>query len=246
MDPAGAEKDALEMAIESAMMEYWQGQLERIQAELEPRIPPDRKGGIQLPLPFWREEAKRLLRILLPLIQRGAEGGVVVHQGAIAEMGIGVDWTMPFTEAANWAREHCGELVTKVTDTTRQRVGVEVANWIESEHTLPELWRRLADPNNYPFNRARAKLIGTTEATRAYAEGELAAAEALAQESVFEYEKRWESIPDDVRCEICEDLQGQTVVGVRNSFDSKIGPLQGPPAHPGCRCGMVTIPRVQG
>jgi hypothetical protein len=223
------------------MLEYWRGQLERIQAELEPRIPPDRKG-VQLPLPFWREEVQRLMRILLPFLQKGAEGGVIVHQASIAEMGIGIDWTLPFTEAAEWAREHCAELVKGVTDTTKARIRTTVANWIESEHTLPDLWKQLAE--DYAFDRKRARLIGTTEATRAYAEGELTAAEVLAQESVFEYEKRWESIPDDVRCEICEDLQGQTVVGVRNPFDSKIGPLQGPPAHPGCRCALTTVPRI--
>ena len=84
VDPAGPEKDALEVAIETAMLDYWQGQLQRIQAELTPKMPDDRKA-IQLSLGFWRDEAKRLLKILLPHIQMGAEGGVTVHQATVAE-----------------------------------------------------------------------------------------------------------------------------------------------------------------
>ena len=232
------------MGIEQALMEYWLGQRNRIQAELEPKVPSDRKG-VQLSLPFWKEEAKRLLRILLPFIQQGADGGVTVHQAAVSEMGIGVDWTLPFAEAADWARKHCGELVTKVTDTTRKRVGSTVANWVESEHTLPQLWKQLAeDP---AFDRKRAKLIGTTEATKAYTQGELAAARELERESVFEYAKIWESIPDDSRCHICEALEQATVKGIDTPFISEyVGKLDGPPAHPGCRCAMVTRPVVPG
>lgn len=243
VDPAGPAKDALEVAIETAMVDYWQGQLQRIQVELTPKVPEDRKA-IQLSLGFWRDEAKRLLKILLPHIQMGAEGGVTVHQAAVAEMSIGVDWTLPFTEAADWARKYCGELVTKVTDTTRRRIGTQVANWIETEHTLPDLWKQLAE--DHAFSRSRAKLIGTTEATRAYAEGELTAARQLEKESVFEYIKMWESIPDDNRCEICENLQAATVKGIKTPFQSMVGPLQGPPAHPGCRCAVTTRPMVPG
>ena len=248
MDPAGPEKDALEVAIETAMLDYWQGQLQRIQAELTPKVPEDRKA-IQLSLGFWRDEAKRLLKILLPHIQMGAEGGVTVHQAAVAETSIGVDWTLPFTEAANWAREHCGELIDlkgkmSITQASKDRVARVVANWIESEHTLPDLWKQLAE--DHAFSRARAKLIGTTEATRAYAEGELTAARELEKASVFEYVKMWESIPDDNRCDICENLQAATVKGIKTPFQSMIGPLQGPPAHPGCRCAVTTRPMVPG
>ena len=244
-----AEKDALEQAIQEAMLEYWTEQRHRIQQELEPKVPADRKA-IQLSLPFWRDEAKRLLRILLPFIQQGAEGGVTAHQAAVAETGIGIDWTLPFTEAADWAREHAGELIKldgdmSIIKTTKDRVAQTVANWVESEHTLPQLWQKLAeDP---AFSRQRAKLIGTTEATKAYTQGELAAARELERESVFEYAKVWETIPDDARCHICEALEQATVKGINTPFVSEyVGKLDGPPAHPGCRCALDTRPIVPG
>lgn len=250
IDPAGADKDRLEAEIEMALLQYWQGQQQRIAGALEERVPENRKG-IQLPLPFWNDEGRRLLSILLPFLARGAEGGVSVHRAAILRTGMDVDWTLPFTEAADWAREYAGELIKGITDTTRQRVRSIVGNWIETEHTLPDLIRQISGiredgTEEYVFSKARARLIAVTESTRSYAEGELTAARELEKASVFTYKKIWESIPDGHRCWICESLQGQTVEGIKNQFDTPVGKLDGPPAHPGCRCAVDTVPIVPG
>jgi len=243
VDPAGYDKDMLEAQMESALVMFWQEQVQRIQAELEPRIPDERKG-IQLSLPFWNDEGKRMLRILLPFLQRGAEGGAATQQAIVQSMGIDIDWTMPFTRAANWARAHAGALVKDITETTRERIRSVVGNWIETEHTLPDLIKQMQE--DHAFSRARAKLIATTEATRAYTEGQLEAGREAELQSVFEYEKQWQTISDDARCVICAELQynGKNgVVGIDTPFDSMVGPLQGSPAHPNCRCWIVTVPR---
>ena len=229
--------------MESALVMFFSEQRMRIQDELEPRIPDDRKG-IQLPLPFWNNESKRLLSILLPFLTRGAEGGAATQQAVVQSMGVDIDWTMPFTRAADWARAHSGDLIKGITETTRQRVRSIVANWIETEHTLPGLIKQLQE--DHAFSRARAKLIAVTESTRAYTEGQLEAGREAELQSVFEYEKQWETISDDARCEICAALQyngKNAVVGIDTPFDSMVGPLQGSPAHPGCRCWIVTVPR---
>lgn len=242
VDPAGPEKDSLEAQMLRALEGFFHGQRVRVQEALEPRIPADRKG-IQLPLPFWTEEAKKLLSILLPLLQVGAEGGVGVHQGIVAALGLEIDWTLPFTEAARWAREYGAELVKGITETTRGRVREVVANWIEApDVTLPDLWNSLMqDPG---FARNRAKLIATTETTRAYAEGEMAGARALESEGWFEYIKEWQTANDDRVCPICQPLQGATVNGTKGQFESIAGMLLSPPAHPGCRCWINTVPVV--
>jgi len=248
MDPAGYEKDRLESEMEGALMAFFDGERQRIQDELESRVPDDRKG-IQLPLPFWNDEAKRLLSVLLPFIQRGAEGGALLQQAAVQGMGFDIDWTQPFTRAADWARAHCGELIDlngkySITQSSKDRVARVVANWIETEHKLPDLIKQIGeDP---AFSRARAKTIATTEATRAYTEGQLEAGREAELQSVFEYEKQWQTISDDARCFVCEELQynGKNgVVGIDTPFDSRVGPLQGSPAHPNCRCWIVTVPR---
>ena len=242
VDPAGYDKDQLEAQMMGAVEMFFGEQRMRIQAELEPRIPDDRKAIIQLPLPFWNNESKRLLSILLPFLARGAEGGVGVQQAVVQGMGIDIDWTLPFTEAANWARRHGAALVTRVTQTTKDRIRSVVGNWIETpDRTLPDLWKQLQE--DHAFSRSRAKLIATTETTRAYAEGEIVGARTLEKEGWFGYVKEWQTAMDDRVCPICEPLQGVTVQTTKGEF---AGGLQGPPAHPGCRCWINTIPVLPG
>jgi len=224
------------------MMEYWQGQKIRIQDELEPKVPEDRKA-IQLSFSFWKAEAKKLLSILLPFLQSGAENGVSVQQMANAD--IGLDWTLAHTDAANWARVYCGELVKNVTNTTQKRVAAQVANWFEQEgRTFPDLVNAIAqDP---AFNEVRARLIATTEATRAHVKGELMAAQHMERAGFYEYKKRWDTANDDIVCAICGPLgESDPVDGVRGLFTTINGDqIEGPPAHPGCRCGVSMIPVV--
>ena len=250
MDPAAAGKDSLERQIEAAMIEYWQGQQERIIKRIEPKVPKDRKGISELPdllnATFWDQEMRSLLQVLVPFIQQGAEAGVALHAAAIEPLGIAVDWTMSYTEAADWARKYGGKLVRNVTRTTRDRVGVSVANWIDSGESLPALTRRFMQ-EDYGFSRHRARLIAQTETTAAYSRGELTAARALEKQGYFEYEKQWETVRDSDVCQICEPLQydgTNAVKGVMTNFDTKVGGIKGPPAHPGCRCWVNTVPVI--
>ena len=249
-DPVGAEKDALESAMAAALMAYFDALRQRIQDELEPQIPDSRKAikAIRIPAEFWREEAKRLLAVILLFVNEGANGGAQQAQRIAEGVGIGIDWTMAFTEAADWAREHATELVTQVTGTTKERIRSLVANWIEApDMTLPDLWRQLQ--KDHAFSRYRAELIAQTETTNAYAEGEMDGARAMEESGLLQYEKEWQTVavfgtgPGTV-CPICEPLHGVTVDGADGYFDTAVGPLKGPAAHPGCRCWINVIPRV--
>ena len=232
------------------MLDYWQGQQKRIFERIEPKVPADRKSISELPdvlnATFWDSEIRSLLQVLLPFIQRGAEAGVALHVATIEPLGVAVDWTMPYTEAADWARKYGGKLVRQVTRTTRDRVGVAVGNWIESGDSLDVLTRRFME-EDYGFSRKRATLIAQTETTAAYSRGELHAARALEKQGYFEYEKQWETVMDDIVCAICKPLQydgTNAVAGVMSNFDTDAGSIKGPPAHPGCRCFMNTVPVV--
>jgi len=234
------DKNRLEWQMEQALIAYWQGELQRIQEELEPQIPEDRKVAVQLS--FWTKEAKRLLAILLTFLDAGAIGGV---EGLAAEAGIDIDWTAAITDASRWARQHAAQLVTKVTDTTKERIRIIVANWMETEHTFPELWKQLVQ--DQAFSPYRAKLIAATETTKAYAEGKMIGAEQLEKEGWYAYQKVWQTANDDRVCPICAPLQyngNNAANGVRGTFNTLAGELEGPPAHPGCRCWVNMIPRV--
>ena len=127
-----------------------------------------------------------------------------------------------------------------MTRTTRDRIGVTVGNWLDTPGAnLGQLWSQIA--SDHAFSQSRAKLIAITETTAAYARGEMTAARELEKAGYFEYEKQWQTNNDDIVCPICRPLQDETVDGVRGLFS--IG-VQGPPAHPGCRCWVNTVPKV--
>ena len=213
---------------------------------IEPKVPKDRKAVEDIPAlldtAFWDDEMRSLLAVLMPFLIRGAEAGVALQAATVQSLGVAVDWTIPYTEAADWARKYGGKLVRGVTRTTRDRVGVNVSNWIESGESLPSLVRQLQ--GDHGFSRARAKLIAITETTASYSRGEMTAAGELEKEGYFDYEKEWQTAMDDIVCPICKPLQGERVSGVNTNFDTTAGSIKGPPAHPGCRCWVNTIPVI--
>jgi len=213
---------------------------------IEPKVPKDRKAVEDIPAlldtAFWDDEMRSLLAVLMPFLIRGAEAGVALQAATVQSLGVAVDWTIPYTEAADWARKYGGKLVRGVTRTTRDRVGVNVSNWIESGESLPSLVRQLQ--SDHGFSRARAKLIAITETTASYSRGEMTAAGELEKEGYFDYEKEWQTAMDDIVCPICKPLQGERVSGVNTNFDTTAGSIKGPPAHPGCRCWVNTIPVI--
>jgi SPP1 gp7 family putative phage head morphogenesis protein len=84
-------------------------------------------------------------------------------------------------------------------------------------------------------------LIATTEITRAYAEANQIAGEALAKE--FEgvpVVKIWYTNEDDKVCPICGEFDGKEIP-IDESFGEGV---KNPPAHPNCRCWTTTSTRI--
>jgi len=184
------------------------------------RVPPDS---------YWEEESQDLIRGLIPLLEAAAIQGIATAAAPIEAVGIGVDWTLVNTAAVDWAREHAGELVKGITETSRKALGSQIASWIESGEPLPQLFERL-EPI---YGQQRAELIGVTEVTRAYSEGKKV---AWAESGVVQgYE--WMTANDELVCPICAPLSGQKVKAGR-TFP---GGFTGPPAHPRCRCDLGEI-----
>jgi HK97 family phage portal protein len=93
-----------------------------------------------------------------------------------------VNWNLANQQARDWARGYTADLITNITQTTRDRLRAEVllwrdevAEWVEERETLPNLIRRISTVVGDP---KRAETIATTEATRVYAEGNAQAWEA--------------------------------------------------------------------
>lgn len=142
--------------------------------------------------------------------------------------GASVDWELANTGAAAWARRYGFDLVSQITETTRARLQQEIAAFIENQENMGQLRARL-EPL---FGPVRAELIAATEVTRAYAEGNRQAW----RESGVINQRQWFTSNDEFVCPICGPMNG-LITGLDEPYQHPDGStLDGPPAHPRCRC----------
>ena len=90
------------------------------------------------------------------------------------QAGIDVNWELANENARAWAQRHSAQLVTNITEVTRDKIRRSVASYVEKGETLDQLRARIEKTG--AFSPARAQLIAVTEVTDSYAQGELASA----------------------------------------------------------------------
>jgi HK97 family phage portal protein len=109
--------------------------------------------------------------ILRRRLQQSADLGVSVAVRQFEAIGFGFDWTLANQAAAEWVNRYTFELVRGIQDTTQRRLQTAVSEWITNGDPLSALVRELEST----FGRQRARLIASTETTRAYTEGNVTA-----------------------------------------------------------------------
>lgn len=90
----------------------------------------------------------------------------------------------------------------------------------------------------------RAENIARTETIRAANEGQREVWRQAADAGLLDQNKarrEWIITPDDRLCEICEAIPDLNPEGRRldEPFETDLGPVWGPPAHPSCRCATA-------
>ena len=245
-DPQGLQKDAGEAQWQAVLLQFWRGQLERIEEKLGPGIPKSRKAIEDLPQrldkKFWDNENRLLLAEILPLLSDGATEAALFSAEAIeAATGLGVDWTLINTAAAEWARGYAGELIKGINKTTRGNVGQHVAEFVETPGmTIGDLRQKLA--KSPAFGSNRAQMIAVTEVTREAKEGNLATARTYEAEGLFAWERTWHTNQDGLVCELCRPLHGKKAEGLDGEYP--FGGGDGPPRHPRGRCWETLRPII--
>lgn len=159
----------------------------------------------------------------------GADLGVRLAVRQLEGVGVAFNWQMTHAQALQAARDYSYELVRNLDETSLAVVRGAVADWVESGEPLAALRVRL-EPT---FGEVRARLIASTETTRAYADG---AHRAYVASGVVG-EEEWLTAVDDRVCPICGPLEGQR----RRLNGTFPGGLSAPPAHPGCRCRVAGV-----
>lgn len=139
---------------------------------------------------------------------------------------------------AEWAKDHAAELVDGVTKRTRAAIHDTVVDVLQHGGSIDAMIRKLAKVLG---DRDRAETIGRTESMKAANQGLLIAWQTGIEDGSIDEgaKKTWLVTPDDRLCPICEPLQDVSV-DLDGSFDVDGEDLDGPPAHPNCRC-IVTL-----
>jgi SPP1 gp7 family putative phage head morphogenesis protein len=132
-------------------------------------------------------------------------------------------------KAIAYAEERAAELVTKVSDSTRDMLRSDVAQAMEEGSSNQDLADTIAQ--NYGFSDERSMVIARTETAYADVAGNL---QAYRESGVVEG-KKW--ITGDGCCDECQELDG-VIVPLDEQFD---GGVDGAPLHPNCRCDVLPV-----
>jgi hypothetical protein len=96
----------------------------------------------------------------------------------------------------------------------------------------------------------RARNIARTETLRASNAGQQEVWRQAEEQGFLPPDRtrrKWIVTPDDRLCPLCQPVPGMNKegVGLREGFNTPIGPVQYPPLHPSCRCttGLMFLPR---
>lgn len=147
-----------------------------------------------------------------------------------------IEWAFDKTNphATEWAQKNAGDLIDGISKTTRDDIRELVEAAFEEQFTVADLAKEIADLIG---DDARAETIARTETMRASNEGQLEAWDQAKEAGLLtgNEKKEWIVTPDDRLCPVCEPMDGVTV-GLDELFDVDGDQIDGPPAHPNCRC----------
>lgn len=150
------------------------------------------------------------------------------------EQDISVDWSEYSNPAAKYLEQHTTYLSKTLTDTTEQRLRQTLRESLSLNESVKEAQARVRRVIDDP---RRAASIAHTESIRAFNNGRIEAGTLMGADG-----KMWDATIG--ACHICRPLDGETVK-LDGQFNTLIGKVFAPPAHPNCRCHVrLTFPGV--
>lgn len=169
---------------------------------------------------------------LKALAQYGAQAGAESLAASVS-----VDWELANPDVARWARKYSSLLVGKINDTTWRGLKDALAEWVMAKEDYSQLVARFEGILNDP---KRADLVASTEATRAYAQGNRIVWQKCEEEYGIQILRMWMTSEDELVCPVCGGLNG-SVAALGEPFDLDGTEYDGPPAHPRCRCDVAPV-----
>lgn len=142
--------------------------------------------------------------------------------------------------AVDWADKHAAETISGISETTRDEIRDLVSEALEGEFDVAELAKEIS---SLLGDDTRAELIARTESMEAANQGQIALWDQAQSDGYLgkNAQKEWVVGDDDKLCPICQDMDG-VEVGLDEDFEVDGEDMEGPPAHPNCRCTIALVP----
>ena len=241
-EPRRKDKELVEDMLQKAYTRHFQRKAKLLRERLTVYYP-NRKSFIGDIIDFLGLDEifngdDELERQMVKLIGAAAVGGVELFEESVT---LQMDYTMVYSDVAEWARKHAGKAIKDINATTLKAVRKSVSRFVETPgYTIGDIMGELT---SHGLDAKRARMIAITETTNAYAEGQkLAGIELQKKNPGVLVIKRWYTNNDDRVCDICGPLNGKEVA-MDEMFDEERGISQ-PAAHVNCRCWMSTQTRI--
>lgn len=144
------------------------------------------------------------------------------------------------TKAVVWAKDHAAETVTGISKTTRDALNEIISDaladdTLDSAQLVDDIAAALGDD-------ARAEMIARTETMAASNAGQQEAWDQAVEAGLLSGDElqEWITASDEAACPVCSDMDGEQV-GLDEMFEVDGEDMDGPPAHPNCRCTIGLV-----
>lgn len=161
----------------------------------------------------------------------GDSGLIIIGQAGFSEENITKQVNQ---RAVAWARERAAEMVSQITETTRDMLRAAIADGLAENLARDQIISDIMDTSDV-FSEKRAEFIADTELTNASSQGSLMGMK-VAQENGVKLGKYWDC--NDEPCPICQGNEDAGVIGLDETFPSGD---DAPQAHPRCECVLLGI-----
>lgn len=165
----------------------------------------------------------------------------------IADLGMDIKFDLQNPRAVKYLKDYGAKLVAGINEETQRQLQALLAqaadegwSYDRTAKAITDKFDGFADGRPQDHIDSRAHGIAVTELGNAYAEGNLEAAQSLADAGI-EMEKSWSTVGDAKVSEICAGNEAAGWIPLDDSFPSGD---DRPLAHPYCRCDLLI--RVKG
>ncbi len=175
------------------------------------------------------DDEDELEDLLLPRLEKVAKESAGAGLEQVGKGGIESLLDQAHERAITWAGKHAAEMVTAITDTTRDGIRGLVKNALDEGWSSDRLAEELETAS--AFSDERAETIARTELAFASTEGSICGWRASGSVAG----RQWLTSNEPDTCQDCVDLDGK-VVAIDEDFEDG-----DPPLHPRCRCAVTPV-----